>query len=101
MSRDTTQAQEYAQKWLELIQKPRLTQTEAEMVSEESVYNFTHYFNRGFIDYRKSVTVAGGFAAAEWSGCGAMVEDVFGSQWLDCLGGYGLLSLDWSHPKVV
>lgn len=101
MSRDIVHAQEYAQKWLEIIQKPRLTQTEAEMVSEESVYNFTHYFNRGFIDYRKSVTVADGFAAAEWSGCGAMVEDVFGRQWLDCLGGYGLLSLGWSHPKVV
>ncbi|UCH60972.1 MAG: putrescine aminotransferase [Anaerolineales bacterium] len=91
----------YARRWLEIIQKPRLTQSEAEEIVQETVSNFANHFNRGFLEYRKSVTVLGGYAATEWRGEGALVEDVFGRQWIDCLGGYGLLDLGWSHPRVV
>ncbi|HSF80704.1 MAG TPA: putrescine aminotransferase [Anaerolineales bacterium] len=98
---DNDQALSYARRWLEIIQKPSLTQSEAEEIVQETVSNFANHFNRGFLEYRKSVTVLGGYAATEWQGEGAIVEDVFGRQWIDCLGGYGLLDLGWSHPTVV
>ena len=98
---ENDQALTYARRWLEIIQKPSLTPAEAEEIVAETVHNFAHHFNRGFLEYRKSVTVLDGYAATEWRGEGAIIEDVFGRQWIDCLGGYGLLDLGWSHPRVV
>ena len=59
------------------------------------------HFNRGWLDYRKSVTEAGDWAATEWTGSGAMFRDVLGREYIDCLGGYGMMDLGWSHPDVV
>src|SRR5512136_460827 len=91
----------YSQRWIDIIHKEQVTPQEAREIVEETVHNFDQHFNSGFLEYRKSVTVAEGYAATEWTGCGAIVQDVMGRQWIDCLGGYGLLDLGWSHPKVV
>jgi putrescine aminotransferase len=91
----------YSQRWIDIIHKEQVTPQEAKDIVEETVHNFDQHFNSGFLEYRKSVTVAEGYAATEWTGCGAIVQDVMGRQWIDCLGGYGLLDLGWSHPKVV
>ncbi len=58
-------------------------------------------FNKGWLEYRKSVTEAGDWAAAEWSGSGAVFRDILGREYLDCLGGYGMMDLGWGHPDVV
>jgi len=63
--------------------------------------NFAEHFNKGWLDYRKSVTEAGDWAVTEWTGSGAIFRDVLGREYIDCLGGYGLLDLGWSHPEVV
>ena len=68
---------------------------------EESLVNFAEHFNRGWLDYRKSVTEAGDWAATEWTGSGAVFRDVLGREYIDCLGGYGLLSHGWANPEVV
>ena len=69
--------------------------------SRESKYNFAEHFNKGWLDYRKSVTEAGDWAAVEWTGSGAIFRDVLGREYIDCLGGYGMMDLGWSHPEVV
>ena len=94
-------AQAYAEKWIELIHKPELTDAEAKSIIEESKYNFAEHFNRGWLDYRKSVTEAGDWASVEWTGSGAIFRDVLGREYIDCLGGYGMMDLGWSHPDVV
>jgi putrescine aminotransferase len=37
----------------------------------------------------------------EWGGSGAVFKDVLGREYLDFLGGYGMMDLGWSHPEVV
>jgi putrescine aminotransferase len=91
----------FAQRWIDLIHKTTLTESEAKGVIEESKYNFAEHFNRGWLEYRKSVTEAGDWAAVEWSGSGAVFRDVLGREYIDCLGGYGMMDLGWSHPDVV
>ncbi len=91
----------YSRRWLEIIHKPALDEAEAKQIIEESKHNFAEHFNRGWLNYRKSVTEAGDWAATEWSGSGAVFRDVLGREFIDCLGGYGLLDLGWSHPEVV
>ena len=68
---------------------------------EEAKYNFAEHFNKGWLDYRKSVTEAGDWTAVEWTGQGAIFYDVLGREYIDCLGGFGLMDLGWSHPEVV
>jgi putrescine aminotransferase len=91
----------YAGRWIDIIHKPSLTECEARDIIEESRRNFAEYFNSGWLEYRKSVTEAGDWAAVEWIGCGAVFRDALGREYLDCLGGYGMMNLGWAHPEVV
>jgi putrescine aminotransferase len=95
------QALAYSERWIEIINKPAVTTEEGKQIVEESLYNFSNHFNKGWLEYRKSVTEAGDYAATEWTGSGAVFCDVLGRQYIDCLGGYGLLDLGWSHPEIV
>ena len=97
----TNDALSTARKYLDIIQSPTLTPDQAQALARLTVDNFAEHYNSGFLQYRKSVTEGGDFAAVEWSGRGATFTDVLGRQYIDCLGGYGLLSLGWSHEKVV
>jgi putrescine aminotransferase len=90
-----------SQRYLDVVQKPQLSQGEAEWLVETTVDNFARYYNSGFIEYRKSVAEAGDFAAVEWTGRGATFKDAMGREYIDCLGGFGLFNLGWAHPKVV
>lgn len=102
MTPDYEDALDYSSRWTDLIQKSEFpTQEEAHQIIAESKNNFAEYYNRNWLEYRKSVTEAGDWAAVEWSGSGAVFKDVLGREYLDFLGGYGMLDLGWSHPDVV
>jgi putrescine aminotransferase len=90
-----------AREYLDIIHAESLSQQQAQALARLTVENFSNHYNPGFLGYRKSVTEGGDFAAVEWSGRGATFTDVFGRTYLDLLGGYGLLSLGWSHQKVI
>ena len=94
---------DYSAKWLEIIKKDSATldDTTAKWISEETKNNFVNHFNAGWVEYRKSMTEAGDYAAIEWRGEGSKFYDNFGNEYLDFLGGYGALDLGWSHPEVV
>ncbi len=91
----------YAERWLDIIHKAEISEAGAKDIIEESKQNFAEHFNRGWLEYRKSVTEAGDWAALEWSGSGAVFRDALGREFLDCLGGYGMMDLGWGHPEVV
>ena len=95
-------ALQYAERWLDIIEnKNTFTEEEAKGIIEESKENFAEHFNRGWLEYRKSVTEAGDWASVEWIGEGAIFRDVLGREYLDCLGGFGMMDLGWCHPDVV
>jgi putrescine aminotransferase len=101
MNKSREEALTLAQGWLDLTAKPELTEGEAHTVIADAKENFANHVNKGWLEYRKSVTEAGQWAATEWTGSGAVLRDVLGREYIDCLGGYGLLSLGWANPKVV
>ena len=100
---------DYTHKWLEVIkEKQTPTPEEANWIVKESVHNFNEHFNRWWMEYRKSVTLAdhcgiipGECVGVEWTGRGARFRDVLGREYIDFLGGYGLLSHGWSHPEII
>jgi putrescine aminotransferase len=101
MSQSLDEALDYAAQWIDRIKKPVVSEEEGKQIIEEAKTNFAEYFNRGWLEYRKSVTEAGDWAAVEWTGRGALFHDVLGREYIDCLGGYGMMDLGWSHPDVV
>jgi len=101
MHKSLDQALSYSNRWLDLIKNPVVNEEQGKQIIEESTSNFAEYFNRGWLDYRKSVTEAGDWAATEWTGAGAVFRDVLGREYIDCLGGYGMMDLGWGHPDVV
>jgi putrescine aminotransferase len=94
-------AVETSRQYLDIIQRRDLTRQQAEDLIALTVRNFRDHYNPGFLEYRKSMTEAGDYAAVEWSGRGATFVDALGRHFIDCLGGYGLLSLGWAHQKVI
>jgi putrescine aminotransferase len=102
MALDYEDALDYSSRWIDLIQKNEFpTKEQAYQIIDESKSNFAEHFNRNWLEYRKSVTETGDWAAVEWGGSGAVFKDVLGREYLDFLGGYGMMDLGWSHPDVV
>ena len=102
MAYDYESALDYSSRWLDVIQKNEFPNIdEAHKIIDESKYNFAEHYNRNWLEYRKSVTEAGDWAAVEWGGSGAVFKDVLGREYLDFLGGFGMMDLGWSHPEVV
>ena len=92
----------YSNTWLDIIKQEHFPEeTQAKWIIEESKNNFAEHFNRGWLEYRKSVTEAGDWASVEWSGKGSTITDVFGRKYIDWLGGFGMFDLGWKHPEVV
>src|SRR4051794_7481503 len=92
---------EESRRWLGIINAHKLNDYKRRKVVTDTVDNFESYYNKGYLEYRKSVTEGGQFAAVEWSGSGSHFEDVTGRRFIDCLGGYGIYSAGIRHPKIV
>ncbi len=99
---DYEDALDYSSRWIDLIHKTDFpTQELAYQIIDESKDNFAEHYNRNWLEYRKSVTESGDWASVEWTGSGAVIKDVLGREFLDFLGGFGMMDLGWSHPTVV
>ena len=92
-----------AKRYVEMIVKPEedITEEERKGIIQDTVENFANHINKGFLEYRKSVTQAGDFAVTEWIGEGSILRDALGREFIDMLGGFGIYSLGIKHPKVV
>lgn len=101
--RDADYALAEASRMVELITRPEneVTLAERERVTRETTENFSNHINKGFLEYRKSVTEAGDFALTEWKGQGSILTDALGREFIDVLGGFGIYSAGIRHPKIV
>lgn len=93
--------QQYIKQVLQIIEKKTVTEEEAKWVTKETVDSFREYVNPGFLEYRKTVTKGGQYAAVEWSDSGACFTDISGKKYIDCLGGFGIFNVGHRNPKVV
>ena len=101
--RDIQSAYTEARKMVDTILTPP-DQTPLEVrqdIAKKTVRNFRDHINKGFLEYRKSVTESGNFAYTEWTGQGSVLVDALGREFLDILGGFGLYSYGIRHPKII
>lgn len=90
-----------SQKWLDVISSESFSDERKHQIIAETIENFSFYYNRGYLDYRKSVIEMRDEPALEWVGEGPVFEDILGRKFIDCLGGYGIYSAGIRHPKIV
>jgi len=103
MSRNVEFARTEAKRMIDLLLMPE-DQVPADAkaaLEQETVENFANHINKGWLQYRKSMTVAGDFASVEWTGQGSILTDTRGREFIDVLGGFGLYSAGIRHPKIV
>ncbi|MEZ7197381.1 putrescine aminotransferase [Pseudodesulfovibrio karagichevae] len=103
MTRNIDEAFKEATEFIDIIMKPvgTVSLEERRQIATETVENFRDYINKGFLEYRKSVTEAGEFAVTEWMGQGSILKDALDREFIDILGGFGLYSYGIRHPKIV
>jgi len=68
---------------------------EKAQIVAECVENFNTYLNR-WPEPRRAEG-----AVIEWQGEGCLLRDIYGREFIDCLGGFGIFALGHRHPKVI
>ncbi|MEW5724278.1 MAG: putrescine aminotransferase [Thermodesulfobacteriota bacterium] len=103
MARDIHKARKEAQKIINLVMTPEeeISLAQRKWLVAETTRNFADHINKGFLEYRKSVTEAGDYAVTEWQGQGSLLRDALGREYIDLLGGFGLYSHGIRHPRIV
>ncbi|SDP51733.1 putrescine aminotransferase [Desulforhopalus singaporensis] len=101
--RNIAEALSEAQKMVDLIKTPEAEVTDEERfwIAKSTYQNFADHLNKGFLEYRKSVTETKDAALTDWRGEGSVLQDVMGREYIDILGGFGLYSPGIRHPKIV
>ena len=79
-----------------LSMKNELTPAERDALIAETIENYREYLNPGFIGTKKSADAK----EVEWRAEGALMYDVYGKAFIDCLAGYGVFVLG-HRPKPV
>ena len=93
---------ESTQQALDFIRSDTLSSDQLALLNQLTVDGFRHHVNPGFLEYRKSVTSGGGYAAVEWRATSLnTLADTRGNEYIDCLGGYGIFSVGHCNPTVV
>ena len=75
---DTQEILKESQRWLDIIATPELTDEQKAKIVADTVDNFSFYYNRGYLDYRKSVVEMRDSPALEWHGQGSVFCDILG-----------------------
>ncbi len=101
--RDIQTAGREAREIVDIINKPAkdIPLETRQDIARKTVRNFRDHINKGFLEYRKSVTEATNFAVTEWTGQGSLLVDALDREFIDLLGGFGLYSYGIRHPKIV
>jgi len=74
-----------------------LSKTEKDRVVEQTIEKYEKYLNPAMARIFKFM----GLTTIEWEAQGAVVRDIYGKDFIDCAGGYGMFVQGHRHPKIV
>lgn len=84
---------------LNYILKEKLDEKEKDRIKSDSVKNFNEHVNPGWLKYRKSVSTDATFV--EWEDSNETFRDIHGTEFIDCLGGFGVYTAGHRNPEIV
>lgn len=86
-------------KVLDFILKDELTKEEKDQIVKDSIQNFNENVNPGWLQYRKSVSTNEAFV--EWEDSMESFKDLYGNEFIDCLGGFGIYTCGHRNPDIL
>ena len=95
---DLKKALELATRVCEYIEKDTLAEEDKKAIHDESIENFNKYYNPGWLEYRKSVSTDSAFV--EWEDDGDVFRDLNGTEFIDCLGGFGIYACGHNNRQI-
>ncbi len=81
------------------IHSDRLSDEEKDTMTKETIHYFDQYVSPGWLKYRKSVSTNS--AVLEWMDREAVVEGLYGEEFIDCLGGFGIYTCGHRNPEIL
>lgn len=87
----------YLERILGYIHSDNISDADKELMTKETVHHFDNYVSPGWLKYRKSVSTNA--ALLEWTDHDSSVVDLYGEDFIDCLGGFGIYTC--GHRKRV
>ena len=88
-----------AKRVLGYIEGTSLTDAEKNQITKDSIDNFNQNVNPGWLMYRKSVSSDS--AVVEWSDTVDHFTDLYGNDYIDCLGGFGIYTCGHRNPEIL
>jgi putrescine aminotransferase len=74
-----------------------LSRADQDAIAAEAIDNWNTYVRR----FPKTKDRDTDRVLVEWSGEGSLIKNIYGDEYIDCLGGYGIFSLGHRHPEVI
>ncbi|MBU2515744.1 putrescine aminotransferase [bacterium] len=99
MTKDKSKALQEATRILDYILKDKLEDEEKDRIVKDSIENFNTNVNPGWLIYRKSVSTDESFV--EWEDSDETFRDLYGKEFIDCLGGFGVYTAGHRNPEIV
>ncbi len=84
---------------IKIIHSDELSEEEKKQITEETVEYFDTYVSPGWLKYRKSVSTNA--AVVEWKDSGACCTGLYGEEFIDCLGGFGIYTCGHRNPEIM
>ena len=96
--RNMQAALEEAKRVVAMIQADELTEEQKKSIITDSIENFNNNYNPGWLEYRKSVSTDSAFV--EWEDENEVFRDVYGTEFIDCLGGFGIFACGHGNEEI-
>lgn len=88
-----------AKRVMDYILKDDLAKDEKDKIVSDSIENFNNNVNPGWLEYRKSVSTNSAFV--EWTDSEEHFVDLYGNEFIDCLGGFGIYTCGHRNPEIL
>ena len=93
------QVQEELNEVIGYIHSDALTEEQRKKMTEETIDYFDHYVSPGWLKYRKSVSTNS--AELEWTDHDSVCVGMSGTEFIDCLGGFGIFTCGHRNPEIL
>lgn len=84
---------------IKFIKSDELTDSEKGKITEDTIKYFDEYVSPGWLKYRKSVSTNS--AVVEWKDHDSICEGLYGEEFIDCLGGFGIYTCGHRNEEIL
>jgi len=87
------------EKVVKFIHSDNLTEEDKKTITKDTIQYFDEFVSPGWLKYRKSVSTNS--AVVEWTDHDGVCEGLYGEEFIDCLGGFGIYTCGHRNEEIL